>query len=241
MRDNLIGLHKLPLACDIETEHVLWPAKQTLTVETLDSNNSFVLDTTYLPVVNINTTSKVHDSLRDLIRKISTDDPFTIDFDSHGLTLEQISTYSIYAQTVVTIIVVINSLVIGFLCLKWIFKRRRINKLSHDLSLRNKFRGFRDSVRSKKNQIRTRGSFRNLRDSFRAKRHHIKKAVTNEARNLKHGIQKAPELIKQFGSSLSLHTPSVAEAGTNTNINWDTPSMNDVNHVPVYPALPRYI
>jgi hypothetical protein len=44
IRDNLIGLHKLPLGCDVETDLVMWPAKQTVTIDTVDSNNSYGLD-----------------------------------------------------------------------------------------------------------------------------------------------------------------------------------------------------
>lgn len=45
-------------------------------------------------------------------------DSFTIDFDYYGLTLENIQSYSIIAQSLITIIVVINSLLIGFILIK---------------------------------------------------------------------------------------------------------------------------
>ena len=146
VRDNLIGFHRLPLACEIQTDYVLWPAKQTVTIE-LNNTYSFNLDSTYLPIIDVNRTSKVHTSLRELITKLPKEnDPFTIDFDYYELTLEKIQTYSIYAQSVLTIIVVINSLIIGFLFIKWIYTNKGKN-------IKHKFEGLRDSMRSKKDSL----------------------------------------------------------------------------------------
>jgi hypothetical protein len=36
VRDNLIGLHKLPLQCDVSTDQVYWPAKQTIKINIKD-------------------------------------------------------------------------------------------------------------------------------------------------------------------------------------------------------------
>ena len=126
LRDTLFGLHKLPLACDIETEYVFWPAKQTVTIA-IDLNETSVLDSSSLPIISVNKTSKVHKSLRELLAKLpKEDDPFTIDFNYYGLSLEEIQSYSIYAQSCLTIIVVINSLIIGFLLIKKLYNQKRI-------------------------------------------------------------------------------------------------------------------
>ena len=87
------------MACDIETEYVFWPAKQTVTIA-IDLNETSVLDSSSLPIISVNKTSKVHKSLRELLAKLpKEDDPFTIDFNYYGLSLEEIQSYSIYAQS----------------------------------------------------------------------------------------------------------------------------------------------
>ena len=130
VRDTLFGLHKLPLACDIKTDHVFWPAKQTVTIS-IDLNDTSVLGSSSLPIISVNKTSKVHKSLKELLAKLpKEDDPFTIDFDYYGLTLEKMQSYSIYAQSITTIIVVLNSFLIGYLLIKnYITKNRLITPL----------------------------------------------------------------------------------------------------------------
>ena len=49
MKDSFVGLHKLPLGCDIIIDYVRWPAKQSIKVESLSSNEIFSLDTIKLP------------------------------------------------------------------------------------------------------------------------------------------------------------------------------------------------
>ena len=72
MKDSFVGLHKLPLACDIITDDVRWPTKQSSKVESLSVNEIFSLGTTELPIASVNKSSKVHKSLRELIDKINT-------------------------------------------------------------------------------------------------------------------------------------------------------------------------
>ena len=86
IKDSFIGLHKLPLACGIITEDVSWLAKQTITVESLDSNNPFTCDTTKIPIANVNHSSNIHESLCELINKINTNDSYIIDFKGYGPT-----------------------------------------------------------------------------------------------------------------------------------------------------------
>ena len=92
IKDSLMGLHKLLVACDIITEDVSWPAKQKITVESLYSNNLFTSDSTKIPIANVNHSSNIYGSLRELINKINTNDSYTIDFQGYGLTLEQATT-----------------------------------------------------------------------------------------------------------------------------------------------------
>lgn len=243
VKDSLVGLHKIPLACDVETEYVYWPAKQTATIALeLNESSSFVLDSTYLPIINVNKSSKIHSSLRELINTLPKEsDAFTIDFDYYDLTLEKIQTYSIYAQSILAIIVVINSILIGFLLIKWIYNRRQNHVFSRSSLTNNKFRGLRDSIRSRtKNKrdslrrarYRVRSRSRDLRDSLRSKG-----SITKG--KLKERAPTSPKLNRELThvrSSSPLNRPNNANAGTNTDVNWQLPP-----YVPeVYPALPRY-
>ena len=63
VKDTLMGLHKLPLACDIQTDTIFWPAKQSIAVENLLSNDFFTLDETKLPIASVSRSSNVHKSL----------------------------------------------------------------------------------------------------------------------------------------------------------------------------------
>ena len=221
------GLHQIPLVCDIETDKVRWPAKQTMTIQDLDlaTNKSSVFDSTHLPVINIERNSSVHDSLQELIRKIPSQDQFTIDFEYHDLTIEQVATYTIYSQVFVTLLATVNSLIVGFLCLKWLRNRRKAQ--NHGPKLTRRFSGLRNSLRDGRRKLRNRKSFRNIRDSLRSRKNSMKSAVHK---------------LKQFGSSLSLDAvPHVTETGTNTELSWHPPLSNDMktSHE-LYPALPRY-
>ena len=243
VRDNLIGLHKLPLACDIETEYVFWPAKQTATIA-LNLNDTSVLDSSALPIISVNKTSKIHKSLRELLAKLpKEDDSFTIDFDYYGLSLEEIQSYSIYAQSCLSIIVLINSLIIGFLIIKKLYNRKRINNLSRSSHARNKFRKVRDSIRSRRNSFDKRDIWRNARNSIRSRSRNLRDSIRSKGssikENIKNTVPKSPKLTNKMEhlDPLSKLTPTTTvAAATNTNINWQPPSYAP----PIYPALPRY-
>ena len=242
VRENLIGLHKLPLACDIETKYVFWPAKQTITV-TLNLNETTSLDSTALPIINVNKTSKIHKSLRELLAKLpKEDDSFTINFDKYGLSLEAIQSYSIYAQSCLSIIVIINSLIIGFFIIRKLYTRKRSNNLPRSSYARNKFRKVRDSMGSRRNSFDKRDFLRNARNSIRSRSRNLRDSIRSKSSSIKEKIKNtvpiSPKLKKMEHSdpSSTLNTPTTAAAATNTNINWQLPSYAP----PIYPALPRY-
>ena len=135
IRDVLIGLHKLPLACDIKTEFVFWPAKQTVTINIVEEDEYNDLEYNELPMINVNETSVVHQSLKELINKLPKEiDNFTIDFESYGMTLEQIQTYTIISQSATAIMVIINSILIAFLFFRLIYgKKDRIKDFAGKL------------------------------------------------------------------------------------------------------------
>jgi len=251
IRDTLVGLHKLPIQCDIETDDVTWPAKQTVSIEDTLLNDSFSLDSTYLPIITVNRSSEVHKSLRELINQLRTNDSFTIDFDYYGLTLDQVSTYSVIAQSALTLIVIINSIVLGYLVSKWMSNKKNNQMSPNNFSLQNRFANLRDSIREKSNQLRRRESLQKFRDSFRNKRSSLrnrrdsfKQTASAKVHNLKDKIRDTSNIVTNFGSHHSLEIPNV-DVGTNTEMNWYPSSVNSNssaanNLVELYPALPRY-
>jgi hypothetical protein len=242
--DTLIGLHRLPLACDITTDSVFWPAKQTVTIA-IESNetNSFGLDSTYLPIISVNRTSKLHSSLRELIAKLPKEtDSFTIDFDQYDLTLEKIQTVSIFVQSFLTIIVVINSVLIGFLFAKWFYNKKQNNNHTQ----KSFVRGIRDSVRIRKNNLNKRDSLRNVRENILSRGRDLRDSIRSKGSSIRQRIKdKIPDSHRltmtpiQVGASSSLHSPPTnTNAGTNTDVNWQLPT----SVIPeMYPALPRYM
>ena len=250
VRDTLSGLHQLPLACNIKTDYVFWPAKQTVTIAMdLNDTHAVGLDSTYLPIIDVNKTSKIHISLRDLITKLpKEDDPFTIDFEYYELTLEKIQTYSIYAQSFLTIIVVVNSFLIGFLFVKWLLNRRRNIESSHNSSIRNKFKGLRSSLRSRKHNFDKRDSLSNVKNRLQAKSRNIRDSLRSKGssitRRIKSKVPPSPNVTQKLEhlepfrptASLNALTSSNSNAGTNTDLNWQLPPYAPE----IYPALPRY-
>ena len=214
VKDSLIGLHKLPLSCNIKTDQVFFPAKQTLTVEIAEpETNPVDLDSTQLPTIELNKTSKIHTSLRELLDKLpKPKDKYTIDFDYYGLTLQEIQTYTIYYQTTLTVIVIINSILIGFLFVKWILRNRtQLKKLSHQ---------FRDSVRTRRDQL-NRDSFRKFRGSIRSIGSSIRRRIQNK-------LPSKPRFELE-------EVAQTRDAMTNTETR-SPPSYSPE----IYPALPRY-
>ena len=239
VRETVIGLHKVSLACDIKTDLVFWPAKQSVTVDIMTNNGTdpFDIDSTYLPIVNLNSTSEIHTSLYELIDKLPKEnDPFTIDFDYYNLTLEQIQSYSIYAQSILTIIVVINSLIIGFLFIKWIYKKKpyiaNFTRNFRNSSIRdklNKFTHVKDSVKSRQHRLKS--SFRSRKNSLRSQRSQLRQ-VRDSIRSRSSSLKK--KLRNKIPRSVT--PPTNVEVGTNTELNWPSPP-----HSPhVYPPIPRY-
>lgn len=71
IRDNLYGLHKFPLQCDISTDHVSWPAQQSVKIEIQNLIPDIAHpDITKIPIINVNESDKVSDSIRTLISEL---------------------------------------------------------------------------------------------------------------------------------------------------------------------------
>ena len=217
----MIGLHKIPLTCDAATKLTFWPAKHTMTVNLIfnDSSNLDV-DSTPLPIISIDDKSKVHNSLKELLAQLpKKSDSLTIDFDSYELSLETVQTYSILAQSLLTLLVILNSVFICFL----LFRQR---KSLTEGSLRNKFdrTNFRDSIRSSLNKFKQRKlpsapKFTNFRDSFRSSfnRHKPVESFSKPEVIL-------PDRVSDFSAKPS-------------ELNWQLPQPEQ----PTYAPWPRYI
>jgi len=243
VRDSLEGLHRLPLACDIQTDTVFWPAKQTVTVN-LDVNQSLFLDSSNLPLISVNASDKVHSSLRDLISKLpKKGEPFTIDF--HDIPLEDIQSISVYTHLFTIIIVVINSILIGVL-----IKRARNNTLNRTSSfhssgsyVRDKFRDIRDSIRNRKRKLHGRDTLRRVRDSLRSRGSTLRDSIRSGGSTIKSRVKRntpaSPKVIKtrkRRNPSSDSRPPPQVTAETNTD--WQLPPYAPPPKT--YPILPRY-
>ena len=253
IHSSMNGLHRIPINCDIETKDVLWPSKQSVTIDVPNNDSSsFFLDATLMPIINLNQSNEVHDSLRELINKLPKEnDPLTIDFDYYGLSTDQVQTYTIYSQSILTIVVTINSILIGFLFIKWLISRS--NKLSsfsrtvrdsfRDSSRRN-IRRLSDNIRNRKNKS-THKRLRKLRSSIRSRGSSIGSSVRSKGSQLKNKIKN--DIMATFHSDnpsdyrntnvANYHnTPELKDIGTNTELNESSSKVKEL-----YPIIPRYI
>ena len=215
-RETLTGLHQLSLSCDVETDSVFWPAKQMVTIA-LQYNDSFQVDSTFSPIINVSTDNKMHKSLKKLITKLpASDESYTIDFDYHGLTLKKVQSYSIYAQSIITLIVILNTVAIGVIIYVRTTKSLKFRNKSKN---RKRFRSIKDSLQSRGNSITSNELWKKIRrrrDSLRSTGSSIRKRFT-PAFN--------PSNSKTKGINI----------GTNTGTNYDLAPPKEKN-----PPIPRY-
>merc|ERR1712030_4831 len=105
-----------------------------------------------LPIANIETTSDVHESLKTMIDKLpKADEAYTFDFDYYELSMEQLHTYTIFSQSVVTIIVIVNSILLGVLYFE---RRKQLTDVLHT-RFKNSVQphSIRDSIRKWKRSL----------------------------------------------------------------------------------------
>ena len=119
IRDKLIGLNHIPQGCDLKTDLVNWPARQSKqiamsSISQKPTNNTF--DVTHLPTIKLNDTNRVHTSIKTLVDKLNPDKPLTFKFTD--IPLEEVQLYTIAGTGIVSIIVMINSVLIVYLCYK---------------------------------------------------------------------------------------------------------------------------
>ena len=241
VRDTLEGLHKVPLACDITTETVFWPAKQTLTIDIKveDIND---LDSTSLPLININKTTKVGKSLKELLAKLpDKNEQFTIDFSYYDLTLKEVQSYSVYAHSITILILIINSILIGYL----LFKKLSLNRhLSNGHSFfRNKFNKVRDSLRS------GRAHLRDSRNKMRSHSREIRRSLVLHKNKLRDSLRRGNNSEQTEHTNTgnypdhetpTHHEPTDASSKTNS-VGINTDPWRPPPYTPkVYPIISRY-
>ena len=257
--ETLIGLHQIPLACDIKTKEVYWPAKRVITID-ITTLSETKWTPTEMPTFSINHSEVVHSSLRNLINSIPTEkEDFTIDFKHYGLSLDQVQSISVYSQTIITIVVVINSILIGFLILKVIskngsevpeeeFKGDKLRRKSKEETTNDNFSNIRDSLRQSKSRIRKslrtrrekyksslKARGRKYRDSIRSRGSSIGSSIRSRSSSL--GASLRDRIKGQHSPVLKLSTPTTSSIGINTEVSGDPAPP----YVPgMYPALPRY-
>ena len=214
---HLSGLHNISLACDITTDNAHWPSKQTVTIN-ISTNNTNKFNSAELYVAQINRSSKVHSSLRELLNQLpKPKTPYTIDFDYYELSTEQLHTYAVFSQGFLTFMVIINSILIAFLCFNW--------KQNTQSTERLEFKHIGDRLRK-------------ASDSLRLKKDHLQDMSMTRVR----------DSLKNRGSSrqgeIRLVNPTAPNNIESKSINptYDGYVANTfVQNIPkTYPALPRY-
>jgi len=242
VRDTLEGLHKVPLACDITTETVFWPAKQTLTID-IKVEDIDELDSTSLPLININKTTKVGKSLKELIDKLpDKNESFTIDFAYYDLTLKEVQSYSVYAHSVTILILILNSILIGYLLWKKLSLNR--HRPEGQSFFRSKFNKVRDSLRS------GRAHLRDSRNKMRSHSREIRRSLVLHKNKLRDSLRRGsrseqteytdtksePDNEKSTHQEQLNTSPGGITIGTNTEDTWKPPPYAPK----IYPMISRY-
>ena len=192
VKDTLQGLHTLPLECDIATSNEYWPAKRSEIINIIDltTNKPIRFDSSYLPIITLDKTSEVHDSLKKMIKELpGKSDKFTFDFTEMDYSLEEVQSYSIIAHGVISVLVIIHSVIIALIIIKWFINNRKKmpSPFPGNLTPRDSLRQLRNSFRQRKAKLKNhfkRGnkspnlSLRSFTSSFRDKFHPTKKSKT---------------------------------------------------------------
>ena len=215
---TLNGLHNMSLACDISTNKVHWPSKQTARIDIRpDDEDTFKI--VELPIAQINKSSEVHDSLKELINKLPRkNQPYTFDFDYYNLSTEQLHTYTIVFQTVIAIMVIINSILLGIVCWKWKKIQHTNNSTEQgSTSFSRNLGKINDSFRTIKNKL---GG-----DNIEAWR----RSLRNRSSALKGKVK----------TSMSTHQDEKDPVSSEEN-KQEHYMEDDKVEYPIYPPLPRY-
>ena len=188
VRDSLIGLHTVPYECDIVTKLVTWPARQTrhIQVENLVTTLPKAYDITSLPTYTVNNSDPIHDSLKRLIKELPTDtNSFKIDFENYDFSLEEVQSYTVIASGALSVIVTINSILVGLIylgkCKRWVQQIKKGNRSETKIEMNDIERGIRSRIKSRlshASEITPRGSLREAKKKVSETRDKVRKKVT---------------------------------------------------------------
>ena len=175
IKSDLVGLHTVPDKCDITTDLVSWQAEQSkrIEIEQILQEIPRIYDITKLPIMELNSTSEIHESIKELIDKLPKNDTLsklTID----DWSLEEIQSYSVLTHGITISVMVLHSIIIVILMIITCkrsdkipkitskesysrFKKKLKQKLREDMfdSARSSFRRGRDRFRDARDSIRT--------------------------------------------------------------------------------------
>ena len=225
MREQLIGLHLIPVECDLITD-CFWPAKieKEINIQNLikEQNKENSLDITDLPIYNVKETNKLHKTIKDQITKLKKDDPFTIDNDGLDLTTHQVQSYTIFGYMIMSVFVFINSTLIICLYIRSIRKWLRKKDLDKEIFLRQNFRDSTNSLNLTRKRVfeKTCQKARDWSDWSRSSAESIRSKTRNKRRR-RNSRKKSVTEIDNNESAYSTDTNDTKktnkiDVGTNT-------------------------
>ena len=234
IKTRLTGLHNVSMSCDITTDRVHWPAKKTASID-VDATDKISFDATELPIAELNRSSKIHTSLRELVNKLPKEtDPYTIDFDYYNLTMEQLHTYSIISQSTLTVIVLVNSVILGVIIYRYKYRSTTEGgRRTQEHRLRRSFRGLRDSLKARRNQLH-REDFKRWGSSLRSRGSSLKGKI--KKRFVEPTAPPVESRTPQEGGDVTVSTRELSASDASTN----TPTQTQGASYPTLSALPRY-
>ena len=198
-----------------------------------ESSKSSVFDITSLPILDINETNPLHDTIKSQIDKLPVNESLTFTFEDLDLTIDEVQVYSSVAYLIMLIIVIVNSILIGIIYLK---KWRRIDRNDRDNSFKRSS-GFlnnvgRDSITKLKSRLygmRKRISNpSSLRSSLRSSIRGTKKRVKKRSRSATKKIENLRLSRKRSKSPYNINPTS--EVGTNTYALY--PNISSIDSTP---------
>jgi len=211
IRAPLIGLHTVSPQCDIETEDLKWPAQQTkeINIKTILAEKPHPYDITTLPILTINDTNPIHESIRKLIQKLPENKSFTFDFDGYNLSMEEVQSYTIIANVGITILTFINLILIVLLYFRYIknMNKRKINEEESGLEL-----GLRESFRK---QIRETFPLDRIQNKLRNSS--ARNSIRKKLKSSRDRLRNTRDSIRKLAKHRALE-PMTRNVGTNTQI-----------------------
>lgn len=241
IKDTIEGLTFIPNECDLISNEVRWPAKLTQNIDLNKlvgkSGKGKSFDITSLPPFILNETQPLHESIKNQIDKLPSEDKFTFDFDNYDVSLEQVQSYSIIAYGGITVIVIIHSILLAVIYIPkvrdWIKDRKRNNDMKDD-SIELGELGIRKSIRKRISKsprdslkLSFRKGLRRARKMSSRWSGRSKDSITSSLRSVADSTRDSTRKWRQRGSNwLSPDTPTLVDMSTNT-----------PRHAKLYPTL----